>query len=146
VLSPPNLPPNIPNEIVIVGANANAQLGVPGQSAKTETSPARSATAARKAEGALPSRAPRTSNPRSISSQRRLSTPSQKSVDTEKKDFIGTIGVCALDLKARSKPSRQILTRLQGDGEFEVVVFGDKAILDEGSLIAFPSQAEADKI
>jgi len=54
---------------------------------------------------------------------------------------LGRIGVCALDVKARSRPSRQILTRLQGDGDFEVIVFGDKAILDEsksGLATSFP--------
>ena len=51
---------------------------------------------------------------------------------TARAEPIGRLGVCALDVKARSKASRNILTRLQANGEIDVVIFGDKVILDEG--------------
>ncbi|KAK5169426.1 inositol hexakisphosphate and diphosphoinositol-pentakisphosphate kinase [Saxophila tyrrhenica] len=71
---------------------------------------------------------------------RRISTsgPSSTSASMERPtaeknpNRIGTIGICALDSKARSKPSRNILNRLMGkDNDFDVVIFGDKVILDE---------------
>ncbi|KAJ7276356.1 histidine phosphatase superfamily-domain-containing protein [Mycena haematopus] len=43
------------------------------------------------------------------------------------------LGVCAMDVKARSKAMREIVTRLveRANGAIEVKIFGDKVILDE---------------
>ena len=45
------------------------------------------------------------------------------------------LGVCAMDVKARSRAMREILTRIVqlGDGAIDVKIFGDKVILDEGT-------------
>ncbi|KAG1672844.1 hypothetical protein FOA52_004648 [Chlamydomonas sp. UWO 241] len=41
------------------------------------------------------------------------------------------IGVCAMDKKARSKPMKEVVTRITSFNEFEVVFFGDECILGE---------------
>jgi inositol hexakisphosphate/diphosphoinositol-pentakisphosphate kinase len=46
------------------------------------------------------------------------------------------LGICAMDVKARSRAMREILTRIvdRSQGTIVVKVFGDKVILDEGRL------------
>ncbi|KAK4056669.1 inositol hexakisphosphate and diphosphoinositol-pentakisphosphate kinase [Microbotryomycetes sp. JL221] len=55
--------------------------------------------------------------------------PSPQSASTEP---LIRLGVAAMDRKARSRPMRNILSRLLATGKFEITVFGDKVILDEG--------------
>lgn len=48
------------------------------------------------------------------------------------------LGICAMDVKARSKAMREIITRILDRGQVDVKIFGDKVILDEGT--AFGAQ------
>ncbi|KAJ9656539.1 inositol hexakisphosphate and diphosphoinositol-pentakisphosphate kinase [Neophaeococcomyces mojaviensis] len=143
VLSPP-LPSIMPADSTLL-ALPNAQTeSSSGNASRTSASPGKDAVTGNPSlltqmkmdgvasDSALPARAPRNPTSRSASNTRRLSRTASKdnSVD-ENRPVIGRVGVCALDVKARSRPSRQILTRLQDNEEFEVIIFGDKVIQDE---------------
>jgi inositol hexakisphosphate/diphosphoinositol-pentakisphosphate kinase len=61
-----------------------------------------------------------------------LSHPNQIANSAPAKAVV--VGVCAMDVKGRSKAMREILTRLveRGGNMVDVKIFGDKVILDEG--------------
>ena len=44
---------------------------------------------------------------------------------------LGRIGICAMEDKALSKPNQEIFRRLQVKGDIEVVLFGDRVLLDQ---------------
>src|ERR1700742_3678038 len=69
----------------------------------------------------------------------RSHSPSPTPSDGIPMSTVVVVGVCAMDVKARSKPMREILTRLveRGRGSVEVRLFGDKVILDEGGHYSF---------
>jgi inositol-hexakisphosphate/diphosphoinositol-pentakisphosphate 1-kinase len=81
-------------------------------------------------------------SPRNSSLATRASTPSPNGSQSDLSSAADygprppiILGICAMDVKARSRAMREILTRLvdRSHGAITVKVFGDKVILDEGA-------------
>ena len=130
--------PSVPTTATdLVSVTANAQLHHPAPSTSAGDTAVSSTQIDSWSSGPLarpqPPRRSRSKTKRQPSgSNVASSTASPSNSDRAKVPAtIGRLGVCALDVKARSKPSRNILTRLQSKADFEVVIFGDKVIQDE---------------
>ena len=127
--------PTTATDLVSVTANAQLHHTAPSTSAKDPAVPSTQIDSWSSGPLARP-QPPRRSRSRTqrqpSGSNVGSSTASPSNSDRAKVPAtIGKLGVCALDAKARSKPSRNILTRLQTNRDFDVVIFGDKVIQDE---------------
>ena len=125
--------PSVPTTATdLVSVTANAQLHHPTPSKDPAATQIDSWSSGPLARPQPPRRSRSRTQRQPSGSNVASSTASPSNSDRAKMPaIIGRLGVCALDVKARSKPSRNILTRLQSMGDFEVVIFGDKVIQDE---------------